>query len=252
MAYIAEKYAPLLSKDDVIELFQRLQRLCRGNLSEACRRCGIQRKTTYDWMRAKSIKLSTKKKILKAMIETNTEQTINFLLSRSKEITVELLSTYLSYLYSEAMKEIIDPQYFLRIVKKFEKTKSDYVGLIWELEEEVEEMTYNLRERARDLKVSLPEEPIDTIRSTHLLEILPSVIYCVTRDITGDPAKLASSLGVPKMLVQVVSGAIATTLETQHTVEAGKVNLPFVMGNRSPTTVTEYTSPPDISNQWST
>jgi len=255
MAYIAERYAPLLSKDDTIELFEKLQQLCGGNLSEACRRCGIQRKTRYDWASARSIKLTTKKKILKAMLEIDMELTLSFLLSRSKEITLELLSTYMSYLYSEAMKEIFDPRYFLRILEKFERVKNDYAGLIWQLGEEVEEMTYNLREKARALRVPLPEESIDAIRPTHLLEVLPSVIHAVTRNIMVEPAKLAANLEVPRKLVQVVSEAISTTIGRQQISEAGKVDIDTGIERRPPTadlptTATAYMPPPEMPSPW--
>jgi len=47
MSHLVERYANLLSKDDVLELFQTLQQVYKGNVSKACRKCGIQRKTSY-------------------------------------------------------------------------------------------------------------------------------------------------------------------------------------------------------------
>lgn len=207
MAYLAERYAHLLSKEDILELFHDLEEAC-GSLSEACRKCGIQRKTRYDWIDARSLKLSTKKKVLKALMEIEPEKTLDFLLARSKEITVELLSMNLSNTYAKAMAEGISPESFINTIQKFEETKNKHTGLIRELEEELGDMTHFIRERASTLNISLPAESIDTVRPSHMLEMIPIVVDAISRRGFRSFSELATDLNVPEKLVQVMSEVI--------------------------------------------
>lgn len=239
MSYLAEKYATLLSKDDVLELFQDLEELCGGNVSKACQKCGIQRKTKYDWIRTRSLKSNTKRKVLKTMVEIAPERTLNFLLSRSKETTVELLSTYLSQVYAKAMAEPIDPRSFVNTVKTIEKIKNEHAGLIWELEEELGDMMYHIKERAFALKVSLPEESVDMIKPSHLLEMIPSVAHAITRrEVRGSPSELAINLKAPEKLVRVMSEAIM--IPFGQLIEASQSVLPYKIGEVPPTANVEY------------
>jgi len=208
MSYLVEKYAVSLSKDDVIELFGVLEEAYGGNISRACRECGIQRKTRYDWARVLNINLSTKKRILKMAVKTAPAKTFDFLLSRSEEAAVEMFSAYLSHLYSKAMVENIDPRSFIKVVNALQKIQNEHSGLIWHLEEEVGDMMSHIRERAKALRVSLPEETVDTIRPSRLLEIIPSVVNGITRMGTGRASALARDLGIPTRLVQAMAEAI--------------------------------------------
>jgi len=238
MSYLIEKYAVSLSKDDVIELFRVLEEAYGGNVSKVCRECGIQRKTRYDWARALNIKLSTKKRILKMAIETDPEETLSFLLSRSKEAAVELLSAYLSHLYAKALVENIDPRSFIKVVKAMQKIQNEHSGLIWELEEEVGDMMSHIRERARALRVSLPEETVDTIKPSHLLEMIPSVVHEITRRGIGRSSELARNLGIPERLVQVMSEAII--IPFGQSPETGQGIPQFNLAKLPPTATIEY------------
>lgn len=238
MSYLMEKYAVSMSKDDVIDLFLILEKAYGGNISRVCQECGIQRKTRYDWPEAHNIKLSTKKRVLKLAIETDPERTLSFLLSRSKEATIELLSAYLSHLYAKAMVEDIDPRSFVKYVNTIQKIKNENAGLIWELEEELGDMMSHIRERSRALRVSLPEESVDTIRPSHMLEIIPSLVHEITRIGFGRSPELARNLGIPERLVQVMSEAIV--IPFGQTPEAGQSILQFDLAKIAPTTAMEY------------
>ena len=50
--YIAESYAGVLTRGDVVQLFDGFTMNLGGNRSEAARRCGLTGKTTYDWKEA--------------------------------------------------------------------------------------------------------------------------------------------------------------------------------------------------------
>lgn len=240
MSYLAEKYAHLLSKDDVLDLFEQLEEVFKGNLSEACRKCGIQRKTRYDWISARSLKLSTKKKILKAMIETNPEKALDFLLTHSKGTSVELLSTYLSHIYSRAMSEIFDPRPFVNSVKKFEKVKRENVGLIWELEEELGEMTYNIREKAKALKVPLPMEHLETINPNHIIEAIPAVVDAIIRRGDKSFSEIATGLRIPEKLVRTMHQAIMMPFHVVAAIETTQSEPRYGIPRPSPTTKVEY------------
>ena len=240
MAYLAERYAHLLSKEDVLELFQDLVKAYQENLSEACRKCGIQRKTAYDWARARSLRLSTKKKVLEALIKTKPERTLDFLLARSKETTVDLLSLNLSYVYTKAMAESTDPRSFVDAVKKFEKIKSKHIGLTWELEEEMGDMTYHLREKALTLQVPLATEFVDVIKPSQMLEMIPSVVSAISRRRFASPSQLATDLKVPENLVQVISQAIGIPIFGAPRTETAQSGLPFDIGELPPTASVEY------------
>lgn len=243
MAYLAERYAHLLSKEDVLELFQDLVKAYEENISEACRKCGIQRKTVYDWIRARSLRLSTKKKVLKALIETEPERTLDFLLTRSKEITVELLSINLSNVYAKAMAEGISRRSFIGAVKKFEDIKNRHIGLLWELEEELADMTYHIRERASTLNVALPAESVDTIRPSHMLEMVPAVVDAISRQGFRSFSELATNLNVPEKLVRVMSEVIKIPIRGVLSTETTQVGLPSDIDKLPPTANVEY---PDI------
>lgn len=240
MAYLAEKHAHLLSKDDVLELFRDLEEAYKGNLSEACRKCKIQRKTKYDWIRTRSLKLSTKKKVLKALIEIKPERTLDFLLKRSKETTLELLSINLSNVYAKAMVEGVSRRSFIDAIKKFEEIKNEYVGLIWELEEELGDMRYHIRERASILNVPLPRESVELIKPSHMLEMIPAVVDAISRHGFQTFSKLSADLKVPEKLVQAMSEAIRISIRGIPTTETTQSELPSDFGKHPPTAYPQY------------
>ena len=79
--YIADNYAGVLSKGDVIQLFNYLIMALEGNRSEAARRVEVTYAATYGWKDAKYIKYNTKRKVLSANLDVDFLETIDFLLN---------------------------------------------------------------------------------------------------------------------------------------------------------------------------
>lgn len=249
MAYLADKYAHLLSKDDLLELFSILERKC-GSTSEACRKCGIQRKTRYDWEGTASVRLSTSRKVLRAFIGNMPDETMAFLLSRSKEIAVELLSLNLSSSYSHAMEKGITRRRFNNAVRRFEELRSEHAGLAWELGEEIGDMIYHLRERASILNVPLPTESMEVIRPQSVLEMIPAVIDALGRQGFQSPQRLAASLHTPLVLVQAVYDA-ARMLVPGATTEIPTSSQPAISRDMlAPTANTEYVGMQGTRPSW--
>ena len=205
-SYLAEKYAYILTKEDILQLFKTLEGVY-GSISRAARETGIQRKTAYDWPETGDVKLTTKIKILESSIKTKPDYTLNFLLERSEERASEILYVILTRLFERAMNEKLDPKNFVAVAKKLERMRKRHAGLVFEhLEEEVEDMSRLIRQRSYDLNVSLPPVAIETMKSTQVLEILPTIARSLPEVQT--PAgylEIARARNVPLELVTVSS-----------------------------------------------
>lgn len=205
-SYLAEKYAYMLTKEDSLQLFKTLERV-HGSVSRAARETGIQRKTAYDWPETGDVRLKTKIKILESSIKTNPEYTLNFLLERSEERASEILYVILTRLFERAMNEELDKRTFVAVARKLERMRKSHAGLIFEhIEEEVEDMSRLIRQRSYDLNVSLPPVAIETMKSTQVLEILPTIAKSIPEIQT--PAgylEIARARNVPLELVTISS-----------------------------------------------
>lgn len=202
VSYLAEKYAHILTKEDVLQLFKNLEKTL-GSVSKATREVGIQRKTVYDWSETGDVKLKTKLKILETLIKTKPDYTLNFILERSEERAFEILYVILTRFFERAMNERMGPRNFLAVAKKLEQMRKRHAGLIFEhLEEEVEDMSRFIQQRAFDFGVSLPPPAIETMKSTQVLEILPTIAESLP-EIQGTAGYLgiARSRNVPLELV---------------------------------------------------
>lgn len=204
--YLAEKYAHILTKDDILQLFKTLEK-AYGSISKATKEIGIQRKTTYDWSETGDVKLKTKIKILESSITIKPDYTLNFLLERSEERASEILYVMLTRLFERAMNEKMGPRDFLAVSKKLERLRKRHAGLIFEhLEEEVEDMSRFIQQRSFDLNVNLPPVAIETMKSTQVLEILPTIAKSIPEIQT--PAgylEIARARNVPLELVTISS-----------------------------------------------
>ena len=204
--YLAQKYAYLLTKEDTQHLFNTLAKVY-GSIKNAALKCGIQRKTVYDWPRTADIRLITKTKILEASIKTKSDYTLRFLLERSEERTSEILYVMLTRFFERAMTPELDRRTFSALSKKFERLRKRHAGLIFEhLEEDVSDMSHLLHEKAENLQVSLPPPAIETMKSTQILELLPTIIKSLPEKETpaGYP-ELSAKFNVPLELVEVSS-----------------------------------------------
>lgn len=231
-SYLAQKYAPLLTKEDTQQLFKTLAKLY-GSIKNAALKCGIQRKTIYDWPDVADVKLTTKTKILETSIRAKSDYTLRFLLERSEDRTSELLYVMLTRFYERAMTPELDQRTFVAIAKKFERLRKRHAGLIFEhLEEEVADMSHLIRDRAKDLQASLPPPAIETMKSGQILELLPAIVKSLPeKETPTGHLELSVKFNVPIELIEFSS----TIWQIARA--------PYVQRRESATTELEYPGP---------
>jgi hypothetical protein len=206
---IAQKYANLLTMEDVVRLFKLLEDAV-GNKVEAAKLCGLERKTTYGWEATNEVRLRTKKKVLTALVENLTEETLDFITKRSVETSVDILRTHLSVIYEKAMDERTDASTFLHLASKFEATKQKYAGLITDhLVIEVGNMSALIPEKASELKVPFTSAPINLLKISELSKLIPSLIKTVSAvsPCTSDN-EIAKIFNLPEEFVHTFSTAL--------------------------------------------
>lgn len=137
MKALAEHYADLLTKGDVMQLFRVLERT--GSISEACRLAGIDRKTVYNWEKVKEVRRETKVKVLAAALELSPKETLEFVADRAVERAAEVASHLLALTFELAMRaksrEEFEKLYaeFHRLLKKYDRPLLE--GMKYELNE---------------------------------------------------------------------------------------------------------------------
>jgi len=200
---IVERYANILSSQDVIKLFDRLQENV-GSRLEAAKLCGLERKTVYDWEKTGEIRLRTKKKVLAALIENLVDETLEFMTHRGVETSVDILRIYLTSLYETAVAEEISKTAFQQLVSKFEEAKKQYSGLIiGHLESEIENMLHSLSEKALALEVQFDTAPLDLVRLSSLSAEIPILIRTISTVAPFVPdTEIAKIFNFPKEFVQ--------------------------------------------------
>ena len=205
---IAEKYANLLSVEDIVWLFELLEKAV-GNKVEAARICGLERKTTYDWETTKEVRLSTKKKVLAALTENLPEETLDFMTERSVQASVDILRTYLFAIYEKAMNEK-NATNFLRRASKFEDTKQKYAGLITGyLEIEVGNMSELLPEKADELRVTFKPLPLQMVRLSDFTKLLPNLMKTISiASPTAPRIEIAKIFNISSEFVETISTAL--------------------------------------------
>jgi len=205
---IAEKYANLLTQNDVVWLFELLEKVV-GNKVEAAKICGLERKTTYGWEITQEIRLGTKKKVLAALIENLPEETLDFMTEKSVQASVDILRTYLFSLYEKAMAQK-DSTNFLRLASKFEQKKDKYSGLIVDhLEIEIGNMSELFPEKAGELGVFFQPSPLRTVKLSEFSKLLPYVIKTISMVDLSDPrVEIAKIFNLPSEFIENLSGAL--------------------------------------------
>jgi len=206
---IAEKYADLLTMEDVVRLFKLLEKKV-GNKVDAAKMCGLERKTTYGWDTTKEIRLRTKKKVLTALIENLTEETLDFITERSVDTSADVLRTYLSALYERAMDEREDTLNFLRLASRFEETKQKYAGMIVDrLEVEVGNMSTLFPEKARELGTTFKVSPINVLRFSQLSMLIPNLIKTISSTYPYIPdSEIAKFFNLPPDFINALWAAL--------------------------------------------
>lgn len=203
-SYIVEKCAGILAEQDVKELFDILTEKLEGNRSEAARRCGLTGKATYDWERARYVKLATKRKVLKTSLDTDFLGTIEYLLNRSSERTGDLLRTILSTIYADAL-EADSMGKFIASFDKFEVLRMKYRGFIRDQnEDEVSSMTLFLESRVADFGIPLQEKSIEDVSSQELLGKIELIGHVYFGDPTEAERMATEDLGLPKQTLKPI------------------------------------------------
>jgi hypothetical protein len=160
-----------MTKEDVGNLFNVLVRKL-GNRSEAARQCRLTGKATYDWEEVGYMKLRTKRKVLEACLRHDFLGTIEYLLNRNNERTVDVLRTILSTVYADAV-ETKSKEEFENLLDRFRALKLKYRGLVRDtIEDETSDMESLLRERSQSLGVFFREKSIDDLSAKELLDNL--------------------------------------------------------------------------------
>jgi hypothetical protein len=203
-----ERYAGLLSGRDISELFNKLTELL-GTIAEAARVCGIERRTSYYWKPNESpeVRLQTKKKVLRAIIEKDFEFTLKFMIERSTESSKEVLRMYLGTIYEKAMNSEISNQDFQVLQNEFRSLSIDYSGLIdLAMTEELSDMFMNLKNEAENHGVEFSPLPLSTMTAEEVIRYLPRLIRLVPRNANSVILdSLTRELNFPKELVKLAS-----------------------------------------------
>lgn len=235
---IAKKYADLVIKEDLEHFLSLLLR--EHNLVEVARKCRLTRRTIYKLERTANPRFKTKIGILKASIEENPSETLDFLLKRSKDKTVSVLMSYLSHLYSKTINAKQNPRAFAVASRRFLEARKEHFGLISdEIDDEVNTMLRFLDDIALELRIQLPPESIETTKPEHLLETIPYII----RDVyfgEQTPPDLAKTYNVSPEWTKVISttlGEIAIVEKVKtHETKPG----PLVTATNAPAEESEF------------
>lgn len=133
---VAKENVDLLTKKDTIELFEDIATSCNGNVSEACKLVGIERKTYYNWKEnVKSITPDSKIRVLIAALKNNMTQILDKLATKSFNKTCRLLYLKLSTIHekileSEDIEERINlVDEFISTIAKFDSTPVEHLNV---------------------------------------------------------------------------------------------------------------------------
>ena len=151
--YLARRFAEILTKGDVYELFRLLEQRY-GTISEVCERIGIERRTFYHWRNAKQINVETKVKVLKVALEEHPIDTLEFLARKSRGRTREILEYLIELLRNEILSEE-NPEKLRTLAKKTEEIINEYsIPVIEFLRHEVSNLIEVIHSKGYRLKVS--------------------------------------------------------------------------------------------------
>jgi len=102
--YLAKRFAEVLTKGDVMDLFRKLEQHY-GTISKVCERIGIERKTFYHWRYARQVTNETKAKVLRVALEEYPIDTLEFLARKSRDRMKEVLELLIEFLRREIIEE---------------------------------------------------------------------------------------------------------------------------------------------------
>jgi hypothetical protein len=184
--YIVDNFSDVLTQEDISDLFGRLQSSA-GSLAKAAELCKLERKTVYDWEKTGYVKLSTKRKVLKALLENLSKATLGFITRRTYNRAQEAFRIYISTMYEQCVTET-KADNFLQEVAEFESAVKEYRALAQDLwRDELPQMLYELSRHAQKLgtkwKTAWTIQPEDKAP-----EIAPQKTYAYWTAATIQPA----------------------------------------------------------------
>ncbi len=152
----ARRFAPYLSKGDVIRLFEDVLVRRYGSILRASEAAGIERRTYYNWVeRVRAISPKTKVKVVEAAYEASPLETLWLVTSALRGRAGEALFALVDYLRAEALAAG-DREEFRRWVELLMRALEELGGpLVDEVAEEVGDALSSLRPRALELGVEL-------------------------------------------------------------------------------------------------
>jgi len=200
-----DKYASFLNGKDVKELFTYLRELM--NRSEAARICDIERRTTYYWENNREVRLTTRKKVLRAIFKKDFEYAVKYLLKRVHLSLHDMLGLYLGTIYEKTMNPDITPNQFETLMKKFLEIRVEYSQLITpKMAPEILDMYENLKERANELGIVLNPLPMSVMNVEELMILLPKMINVIPTSIDDSRlGEFSNSLNISKDFVKYVA-----------------------------------------------
>lgn len=195
--YIADKYAGLLTEEDVNVLFNRLAKEFGDNRSEAARQCGLTGKATYDWEDAAYVKLGTKKKVLEASLKKNFLNTMEYLLSKSNNRNIDLLQMILSTLYANAL-EATSSEDFKTNFTKFELIRMRNLGIIREgMQTEVSDMSTMLKDKATEFRIPVAPRSVNEFSAEEIINVVQLVGRVYSENPTQAQSMAENDIGLP-------------------------------------------------------
>ena len=196
-SYITDKYAGMLTEDDVENLFNLLVAKLGGNRSEAARQCGLTGKATYDWVGAAYVKLGTKQKVLEASLRTNFPETVEYLLNQSTDRNLDLLRTILGTFYANVL-ESTSQNDFKSGFEKFESIRTKHLGLIRDgIYNEVADMATSLRDKAEELGLPLQPKATNELSAEELVNAVQLVGRIYVENPVQAETLAAKEIGLP-------------------------------------------------------
>lgn len=180
-----EKYSSILNGRDVIELFGRLTEL--SSRAEASRICELERRTTYYWDEERAVRLVTKQKVLRAILEKDFDFAVKYLVSRVYTASSDMLELYLGTIYEKAMDAQINVEQFQKLIENFRKMRIEYSALINpRTNARIYQMFMTLQHRAKERNVNLPPLPMSTMDMEEISMFIPRLMKILPRSISNN------------------------------------------------------------------
>lgn len=199
-----ERYAGILNGRDVNELFNRIKELT--SRSEAARICDLERRTTYYWEDGREVRLSTKQKVLRTILEKDFEYTVKYILNRIYNASSDILGLYLGTIYERAMDPEIEPPQFQTLINEFREARIKYSPLVSTITPGVSDMFEKLRKTAGEMGIDFPALPMSTMNVEEVKDLLPQLIKIVPSSISDDALKeISERFNLPQDFLKFTS-----------------------------------------------